>query len=32
MGWWEVIERDEKSYETLHHTDCIVWRSNYVII
>lgn len=31
-GWRKVIERDEKSHETRHHTDCIVWRSNYVII
>jgi len=31
-GWREVIERDEKSYETWHHTDCIAWRANYVII
>lgn len=31
-GWREVIERDEKSYETRHYTDCIAWRANYVII
>ena len=31
-GWREVIERDETSYETRHHTDCIDWRANCVII
>ena len=31
-GWREVIERDEKSHETQHHTDCIDWRANCVII
>ena len=31
-GWREVIERDEKCHETRHHTDCIDWRANCVII
>ncbi|MBQ6684363.1 MAG: hypothetical protein IJM74_09705 [Bacteroidales bacterium] len=31
-GWRKGIDRDEKSYETRHHTDCIDWRANYVII
>ena len=31
-GWREVIERDEKSHETQHHTDCIAWSAYCVII
>lgn len=30
--WREVIGRDEKSHETQHHTDRIVWRAIHVII
>lgn len=31
-GWWKGIERNEKCHEPRHHTDCIAWRANCVII
>ena len=32
VDWRKIIERDEMSHETWHHTDRITWKETFVIV